>query len=209
MINYIWLFFIVSSVIVGFFTGRLQEVGDAAIEYAGLAVKLSLALIGGMALWLGVMRIAEESGLVSLFAKIIKPVIKRLFPDIPPDGKAAVDITMNVSANALGLNNAATPFGLKAMKELQKLNPNQDKSVASDSMCTFLAINTAGIQFVPASVMAVLAASGSSNPAEIIAPCIVTTSIVLIVAVIIVKILEKLFPEPAKRLKAKEDKSDA
>lgn len=209
MINYIWLFFIVSSVIIGFFTGRLKEVGDAAIEYADIAVRLSIALVGVMSLWLGFMKIAEESGLVFLFSKLIKPIIKRLFPDIPADSKAAVDITMNISANALGLNNAATPFGLQAMKELQKHNNNPDKSVASDSMCTFLAINTAGIQFIPASVMAVLAASGSSNPAEIIAPCIITTFIVLFIAIIIVKVLERVYPEPSKRLRAKEGGSDA
>ncbi len=207
MINYIWLFFIVASVVVAFFTGRLKEVGDAAISYAGVAVQISIALMGVMALWLGIMRIAQKSGMVKLIAKAISPVIKRIFPDIPPDGEAATDITMNVSANALGLNNAATPFGLKAMQSLQKLNPNKDKSVASDSMCTFLAINTAGIQFIPASVMAVLAAAGSDNPAEIIAPCIVTTSIVLVLAVIIVKILERLFPEPAKLEKRKAGKN--
>ena len=172
-----------------------------------VAVQISIALMGVMALWLGIMRIAQKSGMVKLIAKAISPVIKRIFPDIPPDGEAATDITMNVSANALGLNNAATPFGLKAMQSLQKLNPNKDKSVASDSMCTFLAINTAGIQFIPASVMAVLAAAGSDNPAEIIAPCIVTTSIVLVLAVIIVKILERLFPEPAKLEKRKAGKN--
>ena len=207
MINYVWLFFIVASVVVAFFTGRLNVVGDAAISYAGVAVQISIALMGVMALWLGIMRIAQKSGMVKLIAKAISPVIRKIFPDIPPDGEAATDITMNISANALGLNNAATPFGLKAMRSLQKLNPNKDKSVASDSMCTFLAINTAGIQFIPASVMAVLAAAGSDNPAEIIAPCIVTTSIVLVLAVVIVKILERLFPEPAKLEKNKGGKN--
>lgn len=206
MINYIWLFFIVASVVTGFFTGNLKEVGDAAIKYASVAVEISISLIGIMALWLGIMKIAEKSGLVDILAFIIRPVITRVFPDIPPKSKAVSDITLNVSANALGLNNAATPFGLKAMKDLQELNKNKDKSVASDAMCTFLAINTAGIQLIPASVMAVLAAAGSSNPAEIIAPCIVSTSIVLILAIIIVRLLEKISPEPSK-VQAKNDKN--
>ena len=190
MLGYIWLFFILTAVILGGINGKIEAVTQAAMDYSKLAVEISISLIGIMALWLGIMKLAEASGLVTIISKIIKPVTKKLFPDVPPEHPAIGSIAMNMSANALGVTNAATPIGIKAMKELQKLNKN--KNIATNAMCTFLAINTAGIQLVPASIIAVLAASGSKNPFIIIGPTLFATGIALIVAVTTVKILEKV-----------------
>ena len=190
MLGYIWLFFILTAVILGGINGKIEAVTQAAMDYSKLAVEISISLIGIMALWLGIMKLAEASGLITIISKIIKPITKKLFPDVPPEHPAIGSIAMNMSANALGVTNAATPIGIKAMKELQKLNKN--KNIATNAMCTFLAINTAGIQLVPASIIAVLAASGSKNPFIIIGPTLFATGIALIVAVITVKMLEKL-----------------
>lgn len=190
MLGYIWLFFIVTAVIVGGANGRIEEVGQAAIDYAGIAVEIAISLIGIMCLWLGLMKLAEESGLIVLISKAIKPVTKKLFPDVPAEHPAIGNVAMNISANALGVTNAATPIGIKAMKEMQSLNKH--KSVATNAMCTFLAINTAGVQLVPASIIGVLIGAGAENPTVIIGPTIVATGTALITAIIVVKILEKL-----------------
>jgi len=190
MLGYIWLFFIVTAVVVGGFTGRINEVGQAAIDYAGIAVEISISLIGIMCLWLGLMKLAGASGLIVLISRAIKPITRKLFPDVPPEHPAIGNIAMNVSANALGVTNAATPIGIKAMKEMQSLN--KYKSVATNAMCTFLAINTAGVQLVPASIIGVLIGAGAENPTVIIGPTIFATGIALITAIITAKILEKL-----------------
>ncbi len=144
----------------------LKKVTNEAIKIAGTAVEIALGLIGLMAMWLGVMKVAEEAGLIKIIANFIKPVTKRIFPEIPPDHPAIGSMVMNISANMLGLGNAATPFGLKAMEELDTLNPN--KGTATNSMITFLAINTAGFTLIPATAIAVRAAAGSSDPTMII-----------------------------------------
>ncbi|MDD3150874.1 MAG: nucleoside recognition domain-containing protein [Candidatus Gastranaerophilales bacterium] len=194
MINYIWLFFIISSIIIGGFNGKIAEVGTSMISSARLSVDIAISLVGIIAFWLGMMKIAQEAGLIDKIAKSIKPVTKRLFPNIPEDHPAIGTMAMNFSANALGLSNAATPIGIKAMKELQKINPIKD--TASNAMCTFLAINTAGFQLVPATVIGILAATGSNNPTEIIGPTMISTSIALITAIIAVKLLEKVSKLP-------------
>jgi spore maturation protein A len=163
---------------------------DGVIAYAKLAVELAIGLIGIMALWLGVMKIAEQAGLVAKLAALLKPVTTRLFPDVPPDHPAMGAMILNISANMLGLANAATPLGLKAMEELNKLNPKA--GTATDAMCTFLVINTSNVQLIPATVIAIRAAAGSSNPTEIIGPVILATGASLIVGVAIVKLLSKL-----------------
>ena len=140
MLNYIWFGLIFISVVVGTITGRIDLVTEAAISMSKTAVEIAIGLIGIMALWLGIMKIAEESGLIKIIAKIIKPITIRLFPDVPVDHPAMGSIVLNMAANMLGLGNAATPLGLKAMKELQELN--EQKDTATDAMCTFLAINT-------------------------------------------------------------------
>ncbi|EKE04350.1 MAG: Nucleoside recognition protein [uncultured bacterium] len=190
MLGYIWLFFIVTAVVLGGINGRIDAVTQAAMDSAKLAVDISISLIGVMSLWLGIMKLAEASGLINILSKLIKPVTKRLFPQVPPDHPSIGNIAMNFSANALGLTNAATPIGIKAMKELQKLNPNKD--TASNAMCTFLAMNTAGFQLVPATIIAVLLAAGSKNPTIIIGPTLIATSVALITAITVVKILEKI-----------------
>lgn len=170
---------------------KLKNVTNAALDYAGTAVNISLSLIGIMALWLGIMKIAEEAGLISIIARWLKPLTKKLFPDVPADHPAMGSMIMNMSANMLGLGNAATPFGLKAMEELNELNP--EKETASNAMCTFLAINTAGMTLIPATAIAVRAASGSTQPAIIIGTSLFASFCATVAGVTAAKILEK-FP---------------
>jgi spore maturation protein A len=163
---------------------------DGAIKYAKIAVELAIGLVGIMALWLGLMKIAEQAGLIAMLAKALKPITSRLFPDVPVDHPAMGAMIMNISANMLGLGNAATPFGLKAMEELNKLS--KKIGTATNAMATFLVINTSNVQLIPATVIAIRAAAGSTNPTEIIGPVIAATAINLIVGVSTCKLLEKL-----------------
>lgn len=190
--NYIFYFLIVISIIFGAVNGRLAEVTNSILTGAELSVKVAFSLIGIMAFWLGMMKIAEKCGLVQIFARIIKPITKRLFNEISEESPAIGDIAMNFSANALGLTNAATPIGIKAMEELQK--ENIDKTSASNSMCTLLAMNTAGFQLIPATVLAVLIGIGYKNPTEIIAPTLLVTTIAFVSAIILAKIFQKFWP---------------
>lgn len=169
---------------------KIKQVLNAVIEYSDTAVKIAIGLIGVMALWLGIMKIGELAGLINLLAKLVKPITRRLFPDIPPEHPAIGAIIMNISANMLGLGNAATPLGLKAMEELQKLNPKKD--TASDSMITFLVINTSGMTLIPATAIAVRAALGSTDPAAIISTTIVGGFAATIAGVTAAKILQRL-----------------
>ncbi len=169
---------------------KLRNITSEVLNYASIAVNIALGLIGIMALWLGVMKIAEQAGLISLIAKIVKPITRRLFPDVPSDHPAIGSMIMNISANTLGLGNAATPFGLKAMEQLNKLNT--DKTTASNSMITFLAINTAGITLIPATAIAIRAASGSSDPAIIIGTSLFASCCATIAGVTAAKFFEKL-----------------
>jgi spore maturation protein A len=194
MIGYIWLFFIASSIITAIFTGRIEAVTESILNSAKLAVEIAVSLIGIMAFWLGMMKIAEKSGIITFISKLIKPLARLLFPDVPSNHPSIGSMAMNFSANALGVTNAATPIGIKAMKELQSLN--SEKRTATNAMCTFLAINTASFQLIPASVIAVLVASGSSNPSEIIAPTAAVTVFALIIAVIAAKVLERFSKQP-------------
>jgi len=189
--NYIFYFLIVFSLIFGALNGTLQSVVNAVLAGAELAVKVALSLIGIMAFWLGLMKIAEKSGLVNLLAKIISPITKFLFDEIEQDNRALGDVAMSFSANALGLTNAATPIGIRAMEEFQKIN--KDKTSASNSMCMFLAMNTAGFQLVPATVIAVLVGIGYKNPTEIIAPTLIVTTISFASAIIIAKIFQRFW----------------
>jgi spore maturation protein SpmA len=172
---------------------KMKDVTNAVLDYAGTAVTIALGLIGIMALWLGVMKVAEEAGLIKIISRSLKPFTKRLFPEIPSDHPAMSSMIMNISANMLGLGNAATPFGLKAMEEMEKINPNQ--GTASNSMVTFLAINTAGLTLIPATAIAVRAASGSSNPAIIIGTTIFGALCATIAGVTAAKIIEKFYLE--------------
>lgn len=190
MINYIWAALLIIGFVVGAINGNLQEVTNAAIENAETAVNIALGLIGIMTLWLGIMKIAEDSGLVQKLANLIKPVTKRLFPEVPADHPAMGAIIMNLAANMLGLGNAATPLGLKAMQELQKLNKNKD--TATNAMVMFLAINTSSVTLIPATTIGILSAAGGTNPTNIIGPTIIATTISTTVAIIAAKTLEKM-----------------
>ena len=186
MMNYIWFGMMVIGVVVGVFTGRIEAVTQAAIDMAKVSVEIAIGLIGIMALWLGIMKIAEESGLISLIAKAVKPLMIRLFPDVPADHPAMGSIVLNMSANMLGLGNAATPLGLKAMEELQELNP--EKGTATNAMVMFLAINTSSVQFIlPATVVALMGGVSS----QIFIPTILATTCSTIAAIVAVKFMEK------------------
>jgi len=189
--NYIFFFLIVISIVIGAINGKLQEVCNAVMSGAELSVKVAFSLIGIMAFWLGMMKIAQKSGIIDFLSKILKPVTKVLFNEIPPESTAVGDIAMNFTANAFGLSNAATPFGIKAMEELQK--ENKDKTSASNSMCLFLGMNTAGFQLIPTTVLAVLIGIGYENPTEIIAPTLLVTIIAFTFAVVLSKILQKVW----------------
>lgn len=201
MLNYIWLGLVLIAFGLGAVTGRLGEVATGAIDMAKLAVmNIALPLAGVMALWLGLMRLAERSGLVQILARALRPLMRWLFPDVPPDHPAMGAIVMNIAANMLGLANAATPLGLRAMQLLERLNPRP--GVATNAMCTFLAVNTSSVQLVPATAVAILAAAGATNPTAIIGPAFVATLCSTIAGITAVKLLEKL---PGYRLPSMEN----
>lgn len=204
--NYIFYFLIVISIIVGAINGRLDAVVNSILSGAELSVKVAFSLIGIMAFWLGMMKIADKCGLITIIAKLINPITKKLFNEIPEDSPAIGDIAMSFSANAFGLTNAATPIGIKAMEELQK--HNKDKNSASNAMCMFLAMNTAGFQLIPATVIAVLISIGYKNPTEIIAPTLLVTSIAFVSAIVLAKIFQNFWqPQQAPSIQEKQ-KSD-
>jgi spore maturation protein SpmA len=167
MLNYLWLGLVTLAVLIGGATGRLPEVTAGAFQMADTAVmKIALPLVGVMALWLGVMRLAERSGLVQQIARALRPLMRRLFPDVPAEHPAMGSMLMNMAANMLGLANAATPLGLRAMRDLETLNPTP--GTATNAMCMFLAINTASIQLLPATAIAILASQHAQNPTAIV-----------------------------------------
>ena len=188
--NYIWFLIILTSIACAAYTGKMDALVNSVLSGAQKSIEVALYLAGVMAFWLGIMKIAEKSGLVSLIAKALTPIAKKLFPGVPKDNPAIGNIAMNFTANAFGLSNAATPIGIKAIEELQELN--KDKNSASNDMCTLLAMNTAGFQVIPATVIAVLAAFGAKNPTEIVIPTLIVTAISFVSALIIVKTLERL-----------------
>ncbi len=187
--NYIFYFLIAASIIYAILTGNTEELSNGMFEGANIAVKIAFSLIGIMAFWLGIMRVAEKSGMVKSVAKLLSPVMRILFKDIPKDNPANANIALSFTANALGLTNAATPIGLKVMQELQEINT--EKQSASNAMCMFLGMNTAGFQIIPATVIAVLAGCGAKNPTDIILPTLIVTTTAFIIAIITAKIFEQ------------------
>jgi spore maturation protein A len=167
MLNYIWMGMLAAGFLLGMLNGRTEEVVQAAFDSAGYAVRLGIGLLGILCLWSGLMGIAEKSGLTNLLARMARPVLSLLFPEIAGNNAAMGAILMNLSANFLGLGNAATPLGLRAMGELQKVNRRKD--TATDSMCMFLVLNASAFQLIPATVIALRTEAHSADPPEIIA----------------------------------------
>lgn len=190
MLNWIFLFLIVSATVTGALTGTMGAVSKGSVDAAKSAVELAIGLIGQMALWLGVMQVLQDAGLMRGIARALKPVMGRLFPDVPTDHPAMGAMIMNIAANMLGLGNAATPFGIKAMMELNKLNPRP--GVATNPMALFLAINTSGVAVLPLGVIAVRATMKADNVTGIFLPSILSTMCSTLVAIVVAKSLERV-----------------
>ena len=188
-LNLVWLLLVVSAVVAAAYTARMDAVTEAVFSAARDAVTFAIGLVGALALWLGVVRVAELAGLMATVARGIRPLTTRLFPTVPPEHPAMSAMVLNLSANALGLGNAATPMGLKAMIELERLNPQP--GTATDAMCLFLAINTSSVTIVPITVMAVRSSAGASNPAAILVPTLLATICSTAVAVLMARLLAR------------------
>lgn len=190
MLNIIWLSMIFLAMICGIATNRLDEVVLAVTDSAKNAFNLALGLTAMLSLWLGIMRVASDSGLIGKMSVWMRPVIRRVFPDVPVDHPAMGSMVMSMSANLFGLGNAATPFGLQAMKELQTLNTRVH--AASDSMCMFVVLNASSLQLIPTTAIAYLAMNGSHHPSNIIVSSIICSSIATITAFIAARQFAKL-----------------
>src|ERR1700745_2142924 len=193
MLNLIWLGLLLIGVVVPGITGQLPAINQGVLNAAKSAVMdVALPLSGAMALWLGMMRLAEKAGLVEQVAKLIRPILVRLFSDVTHDHPAMGSMNMNMAANMLGVSNAATPLGLRAMTQLNELNTK--RGVATNAMCTFLAINTSSIQLVPATAINILAINGSRNPTGIVGSTLIATFCATLSAIVFVKLLQHVGP---------------
>ena len=195
MLNYIWAFMLLIGIVFGAVSGNMKEVTEAALNSAGEAVTLCITMIGVMSLWVGLMEIAQKSGLIGRMTKGLSPFINFMFPRIPKEHKAREYISTNIIANILGLGWACTPAGLKAMEELQKLEKErtgQNTAVASKEMCTFLILNISSLQLIPVNMIVYRGQYGSANPTAVIAPAIIATLFSTVVAVVFCKIKEKI-----------------
>ncbi|MFD1675114.1 nucleoside recognition domain-containing protein [Alicyclobacillus fodiniaquatilis] len=190
MIDLIWLILFLVGIVTAMFTGRMDSVADAVIKGSEKGVMLSIGLISVIALWLGLMNIAEKAGAIAWLSRILRPIAKFLFPSVPAEHPAMGAILANMSANLLGIGNAATPLGLKAMQELQTLNPEKER--ASDAMCTLLAINTASITLVPTTVIAFRMQYHSAQPTAVVGTTLVASIIGTAAAIILDKLFRRL-----------------
>ena len=197
MLNYIWFGLMAAALVMAAWNGSADAVTKAAVDSSGAAVQTALGLVGIMALWLGMMRVAEAAGLVALVGRALRPLLRWLFPDVPRDHPASGAIVMAVAANVLGLNNAATPLGIKAMEELQTLDGDTD--TASNAQVTLVAITTSGVQLIPATMIGVLAAAGSTRPTAIIATSLVATLAGTLSAVAAARLCERFTAPRAAR----------
>lgn len=191
MINYIWFLMIFFGVIFALFTGNADKITEAIVNGSGSTVTFIIELAGIMCFWCGVMKVAEKSGLTAQLAKLLRPVLRMLFKDAAKDEKALGAIVMNLTANMMGLSNAATPFGIKAMEEMERLN--KGSSIASNDMSLFLVMNAACIQLLPTTIISIRAAAGSSNPGIIIIPAMISTGVAAMVGITCCKILQRYF----------------
>jgi len=189
--NIVFVLLFVAAAIAGAIKGDLKAVGQGAFDGATSAVTLAIGLVGVMSLWLGLLKIAEKAGLVEKIARAARPIFRPLFPGVPEGHPAISAMLLNIAANMLGLGNAATPFGIKAMEELEKLNPTP--GTATNAQVLFLAINTASLQLVPTTVIALRASAHSSDPAGILVPTLASTLCALTVAIAVAKLLERVW----------------
>ena len=187
MLNILWPIFIITSIIYAIFSGNIETLNKSIFESTGSAVNLTLTLLGMTCLWSGIMEIASKTQIIEYLSKILKPIIKRLFSGL--NEKSSDNIIMNIIANMLGLGNAATPLGLKAMKELQKENENKEE--LSDNMMMLIVLNTASLQIIPTTIIAVRSSLGSENPTKIIVPVWISTICAAIVGIVFTKIIIK------------------
>mgnify|MGYP006299000277 CR=1 FL=1 len=185
MINIIWFFLIISGIIISMVNGEIDQITEMIFKSTSDSVNIAIKLLGPMALWSGLMKIAKKAELTELLARIIKPIFKKVFPDIKDNDSVMGAILLNISANILGLGNSATPLGIKAMEELQDLNLN--KEIASRAMCTLLALNTSSLTIIPATIISLRAANNSINPAIIMVTTIFSTTISTITALLLDK----------------------
>lgn len=188
--NFIFAFLIISGLLTAAITGKISAVNEATLLSAKTAIEVLFGLLGAFTLWLGVAKIAEKSGLLFSFTKLLAPLIRPLFPSIPKGHPALGAILVNFTANIFGFGSAATPFGLKAMEELQKLNPRPD--TASEAMCTFLAINTSSLTLIPTTIIALRINAGSINPMEIITTTLFATTVSTTTALVADRIFRQL-----------------
>jgi spore maturation protein A len=188
--NVLWLIMVCVSIFFAIYTGNLDAYTKSIFEGAEAAIEISLYLLGIVSVWMGITHILEDSGLIYRIAHIFKPVICRLFKNIPGDHPSITAITLNVLANLFGLGNAATPLGIKAMQELDKLN--DDRGVITPEMMTFIVINTASIQLIPFSVIGILASYGHDNPAVVVFPVLLSTAISAVMALLVLALFRKI-----------------
>jgi len=191
MLNILWPIFIIISFVYGIFSGNVENINNSIFESTTQAINLTITFFGTICLWNGIMQIATKTSLITVLTKLLKPIMKVLFPDINIEDKEYKEITMNIIANFLGLGNAATPLGIKAIKSMQKKNPKKD--TLSDSMGIFIIINTASIQLIPTTVIAIRNSLNSSNPTKIMIPVWISTICAGIAGVVSAKILMKKY----------------
>ena len=189
MLNLLWPIFIIISIIYAIFSGNIENLNKSIFESTQNVVNFSIVLIGITCLWTGIIEIASNTKIMAVMQKILKPIIKIIFPNLDYNEKANTSIMMNIIANILGLGNAATPLGLKAMEELQKGNKNKDE--LSDNMMMLIVLNTASLQIIPTTVLSIRSSLGSQNPTIIIFPVWIATACAAVVGVFITKILIK------------------
>lgn len=197
VLNYIWIAFFIIAFVVALFkliflgdTGIFTEIMNSTFDTAKLGFEISLGLTGVLSLWMGVMKIGEKGGMIDSLSRLSAPLFSKLFPDIPKGHPASASILMNISANMLGLDNAATPFGLKAMNELQEINPKKDQ--ASNPMIMFLVLNASGLTLIPVTIMVYRAQLGAANPSDVFIPIMIATFVSTLVAVIAVCIKQHI-----------------
>lgn len=189
MMNYIWGGLMIVSLIVSVFTGRVEQTAAAAVSGAGDAVTLSVSLLGIMCLWTGISKIGEEAGLINVIAKVLKPILRLVFPKLDPDSKAFGSVVMNIVANLLGMGNAATPLGINAVRQLKEISPHD--STASDDMCMLVVLNTASLQLIPTTLISLRQSYGSAAPGSVILPIWICEICALIMGVTMAKLLKR------------------